>query len=146
MTGKTAAKGKSRPRPGLAAARKREGHSQEELAELLGVSAHTISDWENGKRGISSRYRPALASALNISKPELERLIMGEPLVPAHVVLLASGDPGSRWVLDIARLPHRGFDPVPPPAALPFLGPGDDGLERVRCHLKHIASAAQIVA
>jgi transcriptional regulator with XRE-family HTH domain len=146
MTRKPAAKGQSRPRPGLAAARKREGHSQEELAELLGVSAHTISDWENGKRGISSRYRPGLAAALSISKPELERLIMGEPLVPAHAVLIASGDPATRWVLDMARLPQRGFDPAPPPAGLPFLAPGTDGLERVRRNLKHIASAARIPA
>jgi DNA-binding XRE family transcriptional regulator len=71
-----------RRRTGLAEARKRVGHTQATLAATVGVSKHTISEWETGNNTPNPRTRLRLAPALSISREDLDRLIKGEPLVP----------------------------------------------------------------
>jgi DNA-binding XRE family transcriptional regulator len=80
----TAVKGRNgvRRRRGLAEARKRVGHTQATLADTVGVSKHTISEWETGNNTPNPRTRLRLAPALSISREDLDRLIKGEPLVP----------------------------------------------------------------
>jgi DNA-binding XRE family transcriptional regulator len=74
------------PRPsarkGLADARKRVGHTQDSLSREIGVSKHTVSQWEIGNNTPSPRTRRKLAPVLSISLEELDRLIRGEPLIP----------------------------------------------------------------
>jgi DNA-binding XRE family transcriptional regulator len=69
-------------RTGLAEARKRVGHTQATLAATVGVSKHTISEWETGNNTPNPRTRLRLAPALSISRDDLDRLIKGEPLMP----------------------------------------------------------------
>jgi DNA-binding XRE family transcriptional regulator len=69
-------------RTGLAEARKRVGHTQATLAATVGVSKHTISEWETGNNTPNPRTRLRLAPALSLSRDDLDRLIKGEPLVP----------------------------------------------------------------
>jgi transcriptional regulator with XRE-family HTH domain len=64
------------PRTGLAAARKRAGYNQQALAEQVGVTKHTVSQWETGATGINAKRRPLLAHALGISLEELDRLLL----------------------------------------------------------------------
>jgi DNA-binding XRE family transcriptional regulator len=71
-----------RRRTGLAEARKRVGHTQATLAETVGVSKHTVSEWETGNNAPNPRVRLRLAPALSVSRDDLDRLIKGEPLVP----------------------------------------------------------------
>jgi DNA-binding XRE family transcriptional regulator len=68
-------------RSGLAARRKRAGYTQDTLSLKIGVSKHTISQWETGNETPSPRNRLKLASALSISMEELDQLIRGERLV-----------------------------------------------------------------
>lgn len=131
-------------RPGLADARKRAALSQEELGERVGVHEKTVSKWEQGKQGVHPDHRLPLARALQITLPELDRLIRGETLQPSRVVLIADGEPGTRWPLDIDRLPRRSFEWVPPAAFVPLINSSDDGLERARRHLSQIISAIRI--
>src|SRR4051794_3491599 len=116
-------------RPGLADARKRAGFNQEAFAEEVGVTKHTISQWETGATGINSRRRPVIAAALGISLAELDRLIKGEPLdresafgsrgprdashppaefpPPDHAARMTPGDQESGWLIDPDRTPRR---------------------------------------
>lgn len=102
------------PRPGLADARKRAGFNQEAFAEEVGVTKHTISQWETGATGINSRRRPVIAAALGISLAELDRLIKGEPLDKESVF-------GPLDALD----PGAVLDPVLDPVHVPVVDPGD---------------------
>jgi DNA-binding XRE family transcriptional regulator len=70
------------PRPGLAAARKRAGHNQHALADLVGVTKHTVSQWETGHNAPHPNHRRLIAYHLRISLEELDRLLRGEPLLP----------------------------------------------------------------
>jgi transcriptional regulator with XRE-family HTH domain len=70
------------PRPGLAEARKRAGYNQQALADEVGVTKHTVSQWETGVNAPSPLHRVAIALALDISLDELDRLLRGKPLVP----------------------------------------------------------------
>jgi transcriptional regulator with XRE-family HTH domain len=70
------------PRPGLAEARKRAGYNQQALADEVGVTKHTVSQWETGVNEPSPLHRVALALSLNIPLDELHRLLQGEPLAP----------------------------------------------------------------
>jgi transcriptional regulator with XRE-family HTH domain len=70
------------PRPGLAEARKRAGYDQQGLADEVGVTKHTVSQWETGGESPHPRRRVRLALALGVSMDELHRLLNGEPLVP----------------------------------------------------------------
>lgn len=57
--------------------RKLKNLSQEELADLVGVSRNTISDWENGKVSIKYENAETLAEVFGVTAPEI---IMGEDL------------------------------------------------------------------
>jgi transcriptional regulator with XRE-family HTH domain len=102
-------------RPGLAAARRKAGFTQQGLADVLGVRKGTVCGWETGATGINASRRPAIAAALDISLSELDRLIAGEqPNVTAFVV---SSTPESTWEIDVDRLPRRFYAAVPPAAS-----------------------------
>lgn len=48
------------------------GYTQKELAELVGVTEVTVSNWETGKTSPSIRLWKKLASVLGIAMQELE--------------------------------------------------------------------------
>lgn len=48
------------------------GYTQKELAELVGVSEMTVSNWETGKTAPSIRLWKKLASVLGVAMQELE--------------------------------------------------------------------------
>lgn len=73
------------PRPGLAAARKRAGFNQQAFADTVGVTKHTVSQWETGATGVNPKRRPLLAYALRISLEELDRLLQGQRLDPPNL-------------------------------------------------------------
>jgi DNA-binding XRE family transcriptional regulator len=50
----------------LRGSRNREGMSQQQLAEICGISRRHISEMENGKRTISKQSAAKLSSALNV--------------------------------------------------------------------------------
>jgi transcriptional regulator with XRE-family HTH domain len=62
-------------RHGLAAARKAAGHSQESLAERLGVERTTIQRWEAGETAPQPWHRPRLAKALGLPSDQLAELL-----------------------------------------------------------------------
>jgi transcriptional regulator with XRE-family HTH domain len=62
-------------RRGLAAARKAAGHSQESLAERLGVERTTIQRWEAGETAPQPWHRPRLAEALGLPRDQLAELL-----------------------------------------------------------------------
>lgn len=47
------------------------GLSQDELADLAGVSAQTLSTWETGRSGPSARVLAAVAAALRVTAADL---------------------------------------------------------------------------
>jgi DNA-binding XRE family transcriptional regulator len=69
------------PRPGLAGARKRAGYNQQSLADLVGVTKHTVSQWETGNNNPNPNRRRLIAYHLGISLEDLDRLLRGEPLL-----------------------------------------------------------------
>jgi transcriptional regulator with XRE-family HTH domain len=66
----------------LAARRVALGLTQEALAESLGVSSLSIRRWEAGTTKPRTPQRAPLADRLQITLPELERLLSGTPEVP----------------------------------------------------------------
>jgi putative transcriptional regulator len=54
--------------PAAAEARARTGMSQQEFAELLGVSARTLQDWEQGRREPTGAARTLLKVAVKHPK------------------------------------------------------------------------------
>lgn len=62
-------------RPGLAAARKAAGYTQESLAEKLKVDRSTIMRWESGETTPQPCHRPSLAEALHLSQTDLTELL-----------------------------------------------------------------------
>jgi transcriptional regulator with XRE-family HTH domain len=99
------------PRPGLADARKRAGFNQQAFADEIGVTKHTVSQWETGTTGINARRRALIALLLNISLTELDRLIKGAPLdyVNEPGGQTSHGDPGQQVL--IVTCPHRRLGP-----------------------------------
>lgn len=64
-------------RRGLAERRHTLGHSQEKLAQILGVELSTVGRWERGETSPQPWCRPRLAGALKVSLEELDRLLWG---------------------------------------------------------------------
>jgi putative transcriptional regulator len=61
--------------PAAAQARARVGLSQQEFAQLLGVSARTLQDWEQGRREPTGAARTLLKVA--VKHPKLLRALNG---------------------------------------------------------------------
>ena len=61
--------------------RQRQGLSQERLAQLVGVSTSTVTNWERGEYSPQHKYRPKLAKALGVSLTELALLLDGAEAV-----------------------------------------------------------------
>ena len=142
-------------RPGLAQARKLAGFNQEAFAEELGVTKHTVSQWETGATGINAKRRPAIAAVLGISLAELDRLIRGEPLSsladfppPGRIVLETPNGRENWWLIDAARLPRRPYTAVPPPATGLLLSAdqGQGGLSRARRIMERLMPTIRITA
>ena len=86
-----------RRRDRLAARREVVGHTQESLAEVLGVALSTVARWEQGVgRPLPSLRRP-LSDALSVSLDELDRLLGGADFAPADA--WAHTSTCSRWML-----------------------------------------------
>ena len=57
------------------------GHSQEKLAEIVGVELSTVGRWERGETSPQPWCRPALADALAVSLEELDGMLAeGQPV------------------------------------------------------------------
>ena len=67
--------------PAAAQARAKVGLSQQEFADLLGVSARTIQDWEQGRREPTGAAKTLLRVA--VSHPEVLRELRGGRALPA---------------------------------------------------------------
>jgi transcriptional regulator with XRE-family HTH domain len=67
-----------RGRDKLAARRRALGHTQESLAEILGVAVSTVARWEQGGGCPLPALRRPLAEALSVSLEGLDRLLRGE--------------------------------------------------------------------
>lgn len=68
----------------LVQARRAAGHTQESLAEALGVDRSTVVRWEAGGTEPQPYVRPKIASLLGVSPDELGELLTGTPIMPAH--------------------------------------------------------------
>jgi transcriptional regulator with XRE-family HTH domain len=142
-------------RRGLADARKLAGFNQEAFAEEIGVTKHTVSQWETGATGINAKRRPAIAAALGISLAELDRLIKGEPLgspaafpLPDRIAPETPSGQENRWLIDADQLPRRPYAAVPPPATGLLLSTdqGESGLSRARRIIERLAPTIRITS
>lgn len=68
----------SRRRVDLVARRSQIGFSQETLAEQLGVARESIARWERGEATPRPTHRQPLAELLQVTLPELERLLAAD--------------------------------------------------------------------
>lgn len=93
------------PRPGLAAARQRAGFNQEAFAKEVGVTKHTVSQWETGATGINAKRRPLIARALGISLEELDHLLQPEHPTAQVLGLGRVTVAGRPAVLKLVQLP-----------------------------------------
>jgi transcriptional regulator with XRE-family HTH domain len=60
------------------------GHTQETVAHSLGVTAGTVGSWERGTSSPTPRHRRPLAELLEVSLPELDRILDGQgPIAPS---------------------------------------------------------------
>lgn len=69
--------------PGVAERRKTVGHTQEQLAYLLGVERSTVGRWEAGATDPLPWCRPKLARVLAISPDELHGLLAKDETIKA---------------------------------------------------------------
>src|SRR5256885_6555766 len=76
-------------RDALIARREALGHTQETLAEQLGVQPHTVGRWERGTLTPTPRRRPDLADVLKVTLEELDELLDSPP--SRRAVILATG-------------------------------------------------------
>ncbi len=101
----------SAKRQALAARREIVGHTQETLAEFVGVEPTTVGRWERGETCPQPWCRPKLAEGLTVSVEELDRLLaQGQPVAAVPSVAEADGPgdgPDGDLVLS-ARWSYRG--------------------------------------
>ncbi|MBQ8537977.1 MAG: helix-turn-helix transcriptional regulator [Clostridia bacterium] len=71
----------------IAALRKKQGFTQQQLADKLNLSNKTISKWESGSGSPDISNLPVLAEALGISVDELLRGELNEPIADTHPVI-----------------------------------------------------------
>ena len=80
--------GPRQQRRALAAARRAAGHTQESLAEFLGVDRCTVARWEQSRRRPHPWMRPKLATALKVTTDRLTTLLCEDdqsvPIPTAH--------------------------------------------------------------
>ncbi|MFI7131291.1 helix-turn-helix domain-containing protein [Nonomuraea sp. NPDC050153] len=104
--------GKSRP--GLVRARERKSLTQEEAAELIGVSATTWARWERAEQSMRPVYRVRIARAWQVPVEEVEGWLAVEQLHIEPVSALDKRDDGAgccresacrlwRWEIDTTR-------------------------------------------
>lgn len=94
-------------RRALAERREVVGHTQETLAEFIGVETTTVGRWERGESFPQPWSRPRLVAALDVSAEQLD-------------TMLAEGQPIEE------EPPAAGGPPPPDPAQDPFGDPGRD--------------------
>jgi transcriptional regulator with XRE-family HTH domain len=92
--------GKTTRRPALTKRRKAVGHTQESLAELLGVDRSTIVRWESGVTEPTPVYRPKIAETLGLSLEELDRILtesagLRGPVEPRQRYRIRTDRPGA---------------------------------------------------
>lgn len=76
-------------RNGLIAARKRQGHTQESLAHMLGIELETVGRWERAAQDPQPRMWPRLAKALAITTTELAEFLQKRCCPSCGTVLAA---------------------------------------------------------
>ncbi|MGV9267273.1 helix-turn-helix domain-containing protein [Kitasatospora sp. NPDC003701] len=82
-----------RKRSALAVQRDAAGHTQESLAEALGLDRSTVGRWERGKGEPRPWQRPRLAEELGVGLGELKDLIQSASAATASEQDMLSGDP-----------------------------------------------------
>ncbi|MDQ3761577.1 MAG: helix-turn-helix domain-containing protein [Actinomycetota bacterium] len=86
-------------RRALAERRQIVGHSQETLAQIVGVEPTTVGRWERGETSPQPWARPKLAEALLISVEDLDHLLAGEQPAEAVSTSAAAEEPVDDVVL-----------------------------------------------
>src|SRR4051812_21333297 len=81
----------------LAARRRVQGHSQESLAEALGVDSSTVRRWESGASEPQPFVRPKLAEVLGVPLADLDALLDDVPPLAVNVVPPADPEPDDEW-------------------------------------------------
>lgn len=94
--------GKTTRRPALTKRRRAVGHTQESLAELLGIDRSTIVRWESGVTEPTPVYRPKIADALGLSLDELDRILtesagLRAPVEPRQPVAVFTAQRAASW-------------------------------------------------
>jgi hypothetical protein len=85
------------------------GHTQETLAEFVGVEPTTVGRWERGETCPQPWCRPKLAEGLTVSVEELDRLLAQDQ--PVKAVPILDAEPGDGFDGDLvlsAPWSHRG--------------------------------------
>lgn len=92
----------------FAAAWKSSGKTQEEVGEVVGLTAGNVSQWINGTRKIPAAHAPALGAYLSIAPEAISlsyrKIQQKAAAVSGGVGLVASADPAIDQELMIARL------------------------------------------
>ena len=76
----------NRRRDQFAARRLALGFSQESLSEAIGVSPASVARWEQGLASPRGRHRGPLAAKLQVTLPELDRILDGDAVLNGHAV------------------------------------------------------------
>ncbi|EGX58721.1 hypothetical protein SZN_16425 [Streptomyces zinciresistens K42] len=94
-------------RMGLVRRRKAAGHTQESLAEFLGVERSTVGRWESAETEPQAWLRPKLARALKVSADELQALLDDVTITdprPSERMTYALENPASADLMVVAYL------------------------------------------
>lgn len=94
-------------RHALAARRESVGHTQETLAEFVGVEPTTVGRWERGETSPQPSCRPKLAEGLVISVEALDSMLAEGRPAKAVLIVETTGEPDDDLVLS-APWNHRG--------------------------------------